>query len=61
METFQENLEHQKRGKGRKRQQTDRIAQRDGLARPPVGMAIFAPNSRPTRFLHAFSRVWPAR
>ena len=37
METFQENLEHQKRGKGRKRQQTDRIAQRDGLARPPVG------------------------
>ena len=37
METFQENLEHQKRGKGRKRQQTDRIAPRDGLARPPVG------------------------
>ena len=36
METFQENLEHQKRGKGRKRQQTDRIAPRDGLARPPV-------------------------
>ena len=34
METFQENLEHQKRGKGNRQ---IAIAPRDGLARPPVG------------------------